>query len=268
MPAASALPPVMASEQWTPATPSSSRTCASLKAARLAGSAPISTALGSWISISGQPAAARASRSGRRLSAAARASAADGACVGRGLPPGRRPGPGQDRLDRSIGQGRRRPPPRHGVLPHAEARIGDRFEARRFLGPHDRGEQLGRRWPRRAGVDAATGRGVSRTSSVALRQRGLTRSLRRGSCPPTADGIVRSVKTILVVDDERHIVDLIRLYLERDGFAVLTRRRRRRGARDGRPARPRPGHPRPHAPGARTASRSAASSAGEATRRS
>lgn len=30
------------------------------------------------------------------------------------------------------------------------------------------------------------------------------------------------MKTILVVDDERHIVDLIRLYLERDGFAVLT----------------------------------------------
>jgi DNA-binding response OmpR family regulator len=30
------------------------------------------------------------------------------------------------------------------------------------------------------------------------------------------------VKTVLVVDDERHIVDLIRLYLERDGFAVLS----------------------------------------------
>ena len=29
------------------------------------------------------------------------------------------------------------------------------------------------------------------------------------------------MKTILVVDDERHIVDLIRLYLERDGFAVV-----------------------------------------------
>jgi DNA-binding response OmpR family regulator len=37
-----------------------------------------------------------------------------------------------------------------------------------------------------------------------------------------ANGIVRSVKTILIVDDERHIVDLIRLYLERDGFAVLS----------------------------------------------
>ncbi len=30
------------------------------------------------------------------------------------------------------------------------------------------------------------------------------------------------MKTILVVDDERHIVDLVRLYLEKDGFAVLT----------------------------------------------
>jgi two-component system, OmpR family, response regulator len=30
------------------------------------------------------------------------------------------------------------------------------------------------------------------------------------------------VKTILVVDDERHIVDLVRLYLEKDGFGVLT----------------------------------------------
>ena len=30
------------------------------------------------------------------------------------------------------------------------------------------------------------------------------------------------MKTILVVDDERNIVDLVRLYLEKDGFAVLT----------------------------------------------
>jgi len=30
------------------------------------------------------------------------------------------------------------------------------------------------------------------------------------------------VKTVLVVDDERHIVDLIRLYLEREGFGVLS----------------------------------------------
>jgi len=37
------------------------------------------------------------------------------------------------------------------------------------------------------------------------------------------------VKTILVVDDERHIVDLVRLYLDKEGFAVVT-------ARDGREA--------------------------------
>jgi len=30
------------------------------------------------------------------------------------------------------------------------------------------------------------------------------------------------VKTILVVDDERHIVDLLRLYLEKEGFAVVS----------------------------------------------
>jgi len=29
------------------------------------------------------------------------------------------------------------------------------------------------------------------------------------------------MKTILVVDDERHIVDLLRLYLEKEGFAVI-----------------------------------------------
>jgi DNA-binding response OmpR family regulator len=30
------------------------------------------------------------------------------------------------------------------------------------------------------------------------------------------------MKTILVVDDERHIVDLVRLYLEKEGFGVVT----------------------------------------------
>lgn len=30
------------------------------------------------------------------------------------------------------------------------------------------------------------------------------------------------MKTILVVDDERHIVDLLRLYLEKEGFAVVS----------------------------------------------
>src|SRR6476659_9414553 len=37
------------------------------------------------------------------------------------------------------------------------------------------------------------------------------------------------MKTILVVDDERHIVDLVRLYLEKEGYAVVT-------AADGREA--------------------------------
>ena len=32
------------------------------------------------------------------------------------------------------------------------------------------------------------------------------------------------MKTILVVDDERHIVDLLRLYLEQEGFAVVAAR--------------------------------------------
>jgi len=33
--------------------------------------------------------------------------------------------------------------------------------------------------------------------------------------------ILAAVKTILVVDDERHIVDLLRLYLEKEGFGVV-----------------------------------------------
>ena len=36
------------------------------------------------------------------------------------------------------------------------------------------------------------------------------------------------MKTILVVDDERNIVDLVRLYLEKEGFAVVAAARRRR----------------------------------------
>jgi two-component system, OmpR family, alkaline phosphatase synthesis response regulator PhoP len=34
-------------------------------------------------------------------------------------------------------------------------------------------------------------------------------------------GILPAVKTILVVDDERNIVDLVRLYLEKDGYGVI-----------------------------------------------
>ena len=36
-----------------------------------------------------------------------------------------------------------------------------------------------------------------------------------------AIAILAAVKTILVVDDERNIVDLLRLYLEKEGFAVV-----------------------------------------------
>ena len=35
-------------------------------------------------------------------------------------------------------------------------------------------------------------------------------------------GILRPVKTILIVDDERNIVDLLRLYLEKEGFATVS----------------------------------------------
>jgi two-component system alkaline phosphatase synthesis response regulator PhoP/two-component system response regulator ResD len=35
-------------------------------------------------------------------------------------------------------------------------------------------------------------------------------------------GILRRVKTILIVDDERNIVDLLRLYLEKEGYAVIS----------------------------------------------
>ncbi|MBF6604086.1 MAG: response regulator transcription factor [Chloroflexi bacterium] len=42
---------------------------------------------------------------------------------------------------------------------------------------------------------------------------------RRGSGGRLA--ILRAVKTILIVDDERNIVDLLRLYLEKEGFAVI-----------------------------------------------
>jgi hypothetical protein len=47
--------------------------------------------------------------------------------------------------------------------------------------------------------------------------------LTSGRRRPTADAIVRWVKTILVVDDERHIVDLIRLYSSGKVSAVWRR---------------------------------------------
>jgi DNA-binding response OmpR family regulator len=39
---------------------------------------------------------------------------------------------------------------------------------------------------------------------------------------PTVGAILGPVKTILVVDDERNIVDLLRLYLEKEGWAVVS----------------------------------------------
>jgi DNA-binding response OmpR family regulator len=45
----------------------------------------------------------------------------------------------------------------------------------------------------------------------------------------TSKGILGSVKTVLVVDDERNIVDLVRLYLEKEGLRVVV-------AADGREA--------------------------------
>ncbi len=38
---------------------------------------------------------------------------------------------------------------------------------------------------------------------------------------PIRERILGRVKSILVVDDERHIVDLLRLYLEKEGFSVV-----------------------------------------------
>src|SRR5205807_9470806 len=49
--------------------------------------------------------------------------------------------------------------------------------------------------------------------------------IRRRSRPAVAreaPRILPAVRTILVVDDERNIVDLVRLYLEKEGFAVLS----------------------------------------------
>jgi DNA-binding response OmpR family regulator len=49
----------------------------------------------------------------------------------------------------------------------------------------------------------------------------FTRRLHRRVVGPTGGGILAAVKTVLVVDDERNIVDLVRLYLEKEGFEVV-----------------------------------------------
>jgi len=52
-------------------------------------------------------------------------------------------------------------------------------------------------------------------------ERALTRPLRCASGAPLGAPKLAPVKSILVVDDERNIVDLLRLYLEKEGFAVI-----------------------------------------------
>ena len=49
----------------------------------------------------------------------------------------------------------------------------------------------------------------------------LTRRLHLAAGTARGTGILAAVKSILVVDDERNIVDLLRLYLEKEGFAVV-----------------------------------------------
>src|SRR6476661_9597655 len=53
-------------------------------------------------------------------------------------------------------------------------------------------------------------------------QRPLTRRLRCRSDGPQGAPRLAAVKSILVVDDERNIVDLLRLYLEKEGYGVIT----------------------------------------------
>jgi DNA-binding response OmpR family regulator len=53
-------------------------------------------------------------------------------------------------------------------------------------------------------------------------QMALTSPLHRPVDLAGAGRILAAVKSILVVDDERHIVDLLRLYLEKEGWAVAT----------------------------------------------
>src|SRR5438128_817404 len=49
----------------------------------------------------------------------------------------------------------------------------------------------------------------------------LTVRLQTDAPPPAPARILGAMKTILVVDDERNIVDLLRLYLEKEGFGVV-----------------------------------------------
>ena len=131
-PAASALPPVSASDRCEPAMPSRSRRWASRNSARSASSVPIAVAAGSWISISGQPAAARSRRSALR--AVARSS------VARLRAPAAVPsspavyGPGHGLLDGVVGQALGGGPGTGEIRVGGRAAVGDRVQAGRLLG--------------------------------------------------------------------------------------------------------------------------------------
>jgi PleD family two-component response regulator len=63
----------------------------------------------------------------------------------------------------------------------------------------------------------------------ALARLTLTHRLHGGRDTTRVHRILAGMKTILIVDDERNIVELLRLYLEKEGFAVVS-------ARDGQTA--------------------------------
>ena len=116
--------------------------------------------------------------------------------------------------------------------------------------PADRGRASGRR--RRT---SARRRTAPLRSSYTIRDRWI------GPVVSSA-----AMKTILVVDDERHIVDLVRLYLEKEGYAVVTAARRRGGPRSLTPGTIRTWSSSTSSCRRSTGSRSAARSAAVATR--
>ena len=148
------------------------------------------------------------------------------------------------RLDRQIGQcGRAQPAVdeagsidaaqrRRDEVGLAEAAIREERQAGGGLLVEDPGDgQLdgGRVAPieGRVGIPTVEGREhrLDRTASTALaRNRArLTHRLHTPVLAPIGAGILgHEMKTILVVDDERNIVELLRLYLEKEGWAVIT----------------------------------------------
>ena len=155
--------------------------------------------------------------------------------------------------------------------PSSDGDVGRaRDEAERFAGDvadTARPRRLGRRRRRSPCASAADD-----LVAAARRPARLIAPYTALTCAPVSagrpDGILARMKTILVIDDERNIVELLRLYLEKEGWAVHLRRRRRGRPRAPPAPRPRPRRPRPDAARGSTASRSAARSAGAATPRS